>query len=209
MTPSKRLVARMQIARRSAAKSNGPDIRAKLNNARIALNNIQSKYGRGSKGADLQAAVKDLEEVIQTVTSVVFGISNDEAKTHLIKSVLSEVNQAITAAQAGDQRGIEIGAGRASTFLDGAIEHLEKNPDAAEQKEILSRYLIQLVPRYGDNETIYQRAINLCKQLAEGEKAKAKDFFTELAKALEGSLEAQMDLSSAAANAYKMLPKAR
>lgn len=209
MKPSERLVARVRTVQRLAAKAKGPDIRSALNNARISLNNISSKFGRDTEKMDIKAAVEMFEDVKDQITSVMFTIGDATAKQHLTRTVLSEIEQGIDAAKSGDARGVGVSAIRAANFLEGAIEHLAQNPEGDEKKEILARDLAMLVPRYGDNEAIYQRAINTCKQLAEGEKPKAKAFYTELAKALEGSLQAQMDLSSAAAESYKILPKAR
>lgn len=213
MKPSQHLVARVQAARRLAAKSKGPDLRSKLNNARIGLNNIQSRYGRGSGDVNLQAAVKDLEGILQEITSVLFAIRNDEAKAHIVKSVISEVNQAISAAKTGDQAGIEIGAGRASTFLDGAIEHLAANPDADEQKETFARYLDTILSHEvtsGSSETLMERALKLCNELGVSEASpKNRQFYIGVALALRGYIDAQKELRSAAAFAYKILPKVR
>jgi hypothetical protein len=200
------------VRRYIAAKSKGPDIRAKLNSARISLNNIQSRYGRGNKTPDFAVAVKDFTETLNEITSVLFSVHDDVAKGHLAKSVISEINQGIEAAKTADQYGIEVSAGRASLFLEGALEHLENNPDNAEKKERLSRLMSFIFPmseQNGSSDSNFEQAVKLCKEIAEDEKPKAKTWFTDLAEALDKVNDAKKDLRSAAAFAYKMLPKPR
>jgi hypothetical protein len=209
-----RLAARYRQAdkQRLAAKSKGPDIRAKLNNARIHLNNIQSQYGRGNKKPDFAAAVKDFAEALDEITSVLFAIPDAAAKDHLTRAVISEINQGIDAAKAADSAGIEISAGRAVSFLEGAIEYLNKNPDHDEKKERLAGLLASILPyseRDGTSDYSYEQAVKLCKEIAETEKTKAKGWFTDLAGALDKVNDAKKDLRAAASFAYKMLPKDR
>lgn len=197
---------------KEAKPSKGPDIRGKLNSARIYLNNLQSKYGRGVKNPDFKEAARELEEVLDSVTSVLFAIHDTEAKSYLTKSVISEIHQGIDSAKAGDAYGIEVSASRASTYLQGTIEYLNANPDGDEKKERLAHIMAFIMPyseRDGTSERNFDQAVKLCKEIADSEKAKAKAWFTELADALEKVSEAKKDLRSAAAFANKMLPKVR
>lgn len=206
------------VARHKAAKpSKGPDIRGKLNNARISLNNIQSQYGSSRGKVDFSAAAKAIQEVIDMVTSVTFGLHLDEAKKYLTQSggVVSTLNEALAAAGEGtSESSREIGylTGRASMYLESIIKILNDNPDDAEKKERLANIMAYIYPHSeqdGSSERNFERAIKLCKEIAESEKAKGKAWFTELGEALEKVSEAKKDLRSAAAFTYKMLPSLR
>lgn len=204
---------------KDAAKSKGPDIRSKLNNARITLNNIQSQYGssRGTE-VDFDAAAKKIQEAVDMVTSVTFGLHLDEAKKYLTQQggVVNSLNEALSAAkERTSESSREIGylTGRASMYLESIIKILDDNPDTEEQKERLAQYMSSILPHSvtsGGDEALLEKAVKLCDEIGKSETSPKKHaFFAELSVSLRTYLDAQKALRSSAAFAYKMLPKAR
>lgn len=207
--------AQSVVARFKQAKNEGEKTRETLRNVAIHLNNLRDDRRFREEGltpADFKDIKGQVQEQIDAITKVLFGVHVPEIKQYIADEVVKFLNMAVDIANAqNDPDELRQWIYAAYDRLDRAVKMLYENPDNDEQKLLLSRELHMLMPMPDNADEIrYERAIKLSKQLAETEKGKkAKDFFKELAEGLQAALDGHMELRRAAAFAFKMLPKAR
>lgn len=201
------------VTRFKQAKNEGEKTRDTLRNIGIHLNNLahNQKFQKGLTPEDFRNVKEDVQEHLDSITKVLFGVHVPEIKKYIADEVIGALKLAIDLANSQNEpddlrQAIYVAYDR----LKSAVDMLADNPDNDEVKQMLSRELYMLLPRDNSDEVRYERAIKLSKQLAESEKGnKAKAFYKELSAGLQAALDGHLELRRAAAFAFKMLPKAK
>jgi hypothetical protein len=211
-----------RVAQRYAKKSQGLETREALRNIAVLLNNLKFKFDPDLIGPGFyDDGKKNLQDAIDSVTKHLFKVHVPDIKKYIVDEVVNSLKEAAKSVDAGKAKfdkgkpsKNEAADARHAVYyaqdrLAVAVQMLAQNPDNDEQKEMLARDLSSLVPMDNKDAHLYERSIKLCEELSKSEKGKSKEFFTELKKGLEAAYEGSKELRSAAAFAYKMLPKVR
>lgn len=207
-----------RVARRYAAKSKGVATRSALNNIKINLNNLSHSLDPKDAGPPFfQRADSEIRASINDITKQVFKVHVPEVKKYIVDETLEALKDGLKWVTKGQAKGnapakseaeaVQYAVYLAQNSLKVALEKLEQNPDSDEQKEHLAHTLKMLLPSGHSEDTWYNQAIQLSGELSKSEKGKNQAFFSELKKGLESAYEGYQELRSAAAMAYKMLPK--